>query len=53
MCFNCMIVQTQLILLFLITGYLKEKACILITHQVHHLSEVDHIVLMDNVSISI
>ncbi|XP_050060625.1 probable multidrug resistance-associated protein lethal(2)03659 isoform X2 [Aphis gossypii] len=31
-----------------IKNYLKEKACILITHQVHHLSEVDHIVLMDN-----
>ncbi|KAE9539937.1 hypothetical protein AGLY_005189 [Aphis glycines] len=31
-----------------IKNYLKEKACILITHQVHYLSEVDHIVLMDN-----
>ncbi|CAH1736108.1 unnamed protein product [Aphis gossypii] len=31
-----------------IRNYLKKKACILITHQVHHLSEVDHIVLMDN-----
>ncbi|KAF0769463.1 multidrug resistance-associated protein 4-like isoform X1, partial [Aphis craccivora] len=31
-----------------IRNYLKEKACILITHQVHYLSEVDHIVLMDN-----
>ncbi|CAH1736107.1 unnamed protein product [Aphis gossypii] len=31
-----------------IKSYLKEKACILVTHQVHYLSEVDHIVLMDN-----
>ncbi|XP_026807743.1 multidrug resistance-associated protein 4-like [Rhopalosiphum maidis] len=36
-----------------IRGYLKEKACILITHQVHYLSEVDHIVLMDNGNIII
>ncbi|XP_025194322.1 probable multidrug resistance-associated protein lethal(2)03659 isoform X2 [Melanaphis sacchari] len=31
-----------------IGSYLKEKTCIIVTHQVHHLSEVDQIVLMDN-----
>ncbi|XP_060872043.1 LOW QUALITY PROTEIN: ATP-binding cassette sub-family C member 4-like [Metopolophium dirhodum] len=31
-----------------ILDYLKEKTCILITHQVQYLSDVDQIVLMDN-----
>ncbi|XP_050060622.1 probable multidrug resistance-associated protein lethal(2)03659 isoform X2 [Aphis gossypii] len=31
-----------------ILDYLKLNTCILITHQVHYLSEVDQIVLMDN-----
>jgi len=35
----------------LLIDYLKEKTCILITHQVQYLSDVDQIVLMDNVSI--
>lgn len=34
-------------------GYLKEKACILVTHQLQYLTKVDQIVLMENVSIII
>lgn len=34
-----------------IKDYLKEKACVLITHQVQYLTDVDQIVLMDNGSI--
>uniref|UniRef100_A0A2S2PCH1 Putative multidrug resistance-associated protein lethal n=1 Tax=Schizaphis graminum TaxID=13262 RepID=A0A2S2PCH1_SCHGA len=33
-----------------IKDYLKEKTCILITHQIQYLSSVDQIVLMENVS---
>lgn len=32
-------------------GFLSEKTCILITHQVQYLNNVDHIVLMENVSV--
>lgn len=39
------------LLLFLFKEYLKEKTCILITHQVQYLTSVDQIVLMENVSI--
>ncbi|KAL5233639.1 hypothetical protein ACI65C_001049 [Semiaphis heraclei] len=34
-----------------IKGYLKEKTCILITHQIQYLSSVDQIVLMENANI--
>ncbi|VVC32373.1 Hypothetical protein CINCED_3A009972 [Cinara cedri] len=34
-----------------IKGYLKEQTCILITHQIQFLSDVDQIVLMENASI--
>ncbi|VVC32361.1 ABC transporter type 1, transmembrane domain,ABC transporter-like,P-loop containing nucleoside triphosphate [Cinara cedri] len=34
-----------------IKGYLKDKSCILITHQVQYLTSVDHIVLMENAHI--
>ncbi|XP_022162516.1 probable multidrug resistance-associated protein lethal(2)03659 [Myzus persicae] len=34
-----------------IKGYLKEKTCILITHQIQYLSNVDQIVLMENANI--
>ncbi|VVC43177.1 P-loop containing nucleoside triphosphate hydrolase [Cinara cedri] len=34
-----------------IKGYLKEKTCILITHQIQFLANVDHILLMENASI--
>ncbi|XP_008187158.1 probable multidrug resistance-associated protein lethal(2)03659 isoform X2 [Acyrthosiphon pisum] len=34
-----------------IKDYLKEKACVLITHQVQYLTDVDQIILMDNGSI--
>lgn len=33
------------------TGFLKDKTCILITHQLQYLTAIDQIVLMDNVSI--
>jgi len=33
--------------------YLKEKTCILVTHQIQYLTNVDQIVLMENVSIII
>lgn len=32
-------------------GYLKDKTCILITHQIQHLNGVDQIILMDKVNI--
>ncbi|XP_025200376.1 probable multidrug resistance-associated protein lethal(2)03659, partial [Melanaphis sacchari] len=35
-----------------IKDYLKEKTCILITHQIQYLSSVDQIVLMENSNIS-
>lgn len=35
----------------IILGYLKEKTCILITHQLQYLSNVDYIILMENVRI--
>ena len=31
-----------------IVGYLKEKTCILVTHQLQYLKEVDHIVVLEN-----
>lgn len=34
---------------FYFKGYLKDKTCILITHQIQYLTSVDQIVLMDNV----
>uniref|UniRef100_A0A2H8TSM5 Putative multidrug resistance-associated protein lethal(2)03659 n=1 Tax=Melanaphis sacchari TaxID=742174 RepID=A0A2H8TSM5_9HEMI len=34
-----------------IKGYLKEKTCILITHQLQYLTKVDRIVLMENANI--
>eukprot|EP00102_Acyrthosiphon_pisum_P018651 XP_016655861.1 PREDICTED: probable multidrug resistance-associated protein lethal(2)03659 isoform X2 [Acyrthosiphon pisum] len=34
-----------------IKGYLKNKTCILITHQIQYLSSVDQIVLMENANI--
>ncbi|XP_025422003.1 probable multidrug resistance-associated protein lethal(2)03659 isoform X2 [Sipha flava] len=34
-----------------IKSYLKEKTCILITHQLQYLSNVDHIILMENAKI--
>lgn len=34
---------------FIPTGFLGEKTCILITHQTQYLTDVDQIVLMDNV----
>lgn len=39
------------ILYFLIIGYLKEKICFLVTHQIQYLKNVDQIVLFENVSI--
>lgn len=33
------------------TGFLKEKTCILITHQLQYLTSVEKIVLMENVKI--
>ncbi|XP_060872943.1 probable multidrug resistance-associated protein lethal(2)03659 isoform X2 [Metopolophium dirhodum] len=34
-----------------ITDYLKEKTCILITHQIQYLINVDHIVIMENAKV--
>ncbi|XP_060872281.1 probable multidrug resistance-associated protein lethal(2)03659 isoform X3 [Metopolophium dirhodum] len=34
-----------------IKGYLKEKTCILVTHQIQYLSNVDQIILMENANI--
>lgn len=34
----------------LYAGYLKDKTCILVTHQIQYLTSVDQIVVMDNVS---
>lgn len=34
-----------------ITDFLKEKTCILITHQLQYLTNVDQIVLLENVTI--
>ncbi|KAE9539572.1 hypothetical protein AGLY_004824 [Aphis glycines] len=34
-----------------IKGYLKEKTCILITHQLQYLTKVDQIILMENANI--
>lgn len=31
-------------------GYLSGKTCVLITHQIQYLTDVDHIVLMESVS---
>jgi len=39
------------LLLFVFIEYLKEKTCILITHQIQYLTSVDQIVLIENVSI--
>lgn len=33
------------------SGFLKEKTCILITHQIQYLAKVDQIVYIDNVKI--
>lgn len=41
------------VLLFSFKEYLKEKTCILITHQIQFMISVDQIVLMENVSIKI
>lgn len=38
------------VLFSIIIGYLKEKTCLLITHQTQYLTNVDQIVLMENVS---
>lgn len=35
---------------FNVLGFLKEKTCILITHQLQYLTKVDQIILMQNVS---
>lgn len=35
------------------SGFLKEKTCILITHQLQYLTKVDQIVLLENVGIFI
>lgn len=32
------------------SGYLKEKTCILVTHQLQYLTKVDQIILMEDVS---
>jgi len=32
-------------------GYLRDKTCILITHQIQYLNNVDQIILMDKVNI--
>lgn len=40
------------ILFLIIIGYLKEKTCLLITHQTQYLKNVDQIVLMENVSLN-
>ena len=34
-----------------ISGFLKDKTCILVTHQLQYLTHVDHIVLLEQVSI--
>ncbi|XP_015372663.1 PREDICTED: probable multidrug resistance-associated protein lethal(2)03659 [Diuraphis noxia] len=34
-----------------ITDYLKEKTCILITHQIQYLFNVDHIIIMENAKV--
>lgn len=47
------LVVINLILLSLFAEYLKNKTCILITHQLQYLTSVDQIVLMENVSINI
>lgn len=36
---------------FYFSGYLREKTCILITHQLQYLTKVDQIILMENVSV--
>lgn len=38
---------------FYVIGFLKEKTCILITHQVQYLTDVDQIVLMENVTFDV
>lgn len=48
--FNTVTIVSNLIILKCI-DYLKEKACILVTHQIQYLIDVDQIVLMENVSI--
>lgn len=34
----------------LFVGFLKNKTCILVTHQLQYLSNVDHIILFEQVS---
>lgn len=35
---------------FIVSDFLKEKTCILVTHQLQYLTDVDQILLMENVS---
>lgn len=43
---------TLINLTFLI-GFLKDKTCVLVTHQMQFLADMDQIVVMDNVNIKI
>lgn len=45
------IILKHLYIIYVYVGYLKEKTCILITHQLQHLTKVDQVVLLENVSI--
>lgn len=49
-----MMFNTVIIFIYInITEYLKEKTCILITHQLQYLTNIEQIVLMENVVILI
>jgi len=38
---------------YVLIGFLKDKTCILVTHQMQFLADMDQIVVMDNVNIKI
>ena len=46
---NILIFGLILVLFSCINGYLKSKVRILVTHQVHHLSKADHIIVLNGV----
>lgn len=46
---NIVVLFINILLPFI--GYLRDKTCILITHQIQYLSSVDQIILMDKVNI--
>jgi ABC-type transport system involved in cytochrome bd biosynthesis fused ATPase/permease subunit len=47
---NFILLINEIEIFFFVSGYLKDKTVLLVTHQLQYLSNVDKIIILENVS---